>query len=355
MASEYITEFGGMRNKHFSRNIFYAEDKDFSQNKENFIRSCKNTDVYQCAYSYENQNLDTCKIVGDPYLDFDAEDIMRGWNKLINEVKYVLNYLETALGTPVEELRTYFSGNKGFHIIVPAKIIGLEPCKDLNTKFKNFATGMAFIRNGKNVDKTVKDLLDLRIYDRRRLFRIPNSINSKSGRYKVPVTIEQIYDFSYSQMIDWATSPREEVFAPPRFRAIAAEGFQEIIETGKDFESLKNGCVRNRKKKRNLPPNKTLELLPCAQKLLESSVSKGSRNNSCFALTSSLFQAGYEINHVYEIIDAWNDNNEEPLSDQELATTINSAAMSYEKDMYVGCGMYRDLDLCVNTCKLLQN
>nr|DAK26552.1 MAG TPA: Primase 1 (PriCT 1) [Caudoviricetes sp.] len=352
----YWTEFGGILNKHFTRNIFYSKDNNFVQNKENFIRSCRNRDVYQCAYNYEDQNIETCRIIGDPYLDFDAEDISRDWDRLVSEVKYVLNYLETALGTPVEEFRTYFSGNKGFHIIIPALTVGLKPARDLNTQFKYFATGMAFIRNGKNIPKTIQDLLDLRIYDRRRLFRVPNTVNSKSGRYKVPVTIDQIYSYSYSEMIQWAKEKREENFAAPRFRAIAAEGFSQIIQTGKEFEILREGRQSRKEcKKRKLSAGKILELLPCAQRLLESSIPKGSRNSSCFALSSSLFQAGYKMDNVYQIIEEWNNNNEEPLSDKEIATTINSASLSYEKDMYVGCGAYRELDLCVDTCKLLQN
>lgn len=352
----FITEFGALSDKGFFRNIFYLKDKDFARNKEAFILRRNNTDVYQCAYSYEDENIDTCNIAGDLYLDFDAEDIKTDWSKLVNEVKYVLNYLEIALGTPAEEFRTYFSGNKGFHIIVPAEIIGLKPTKDLNLRFKHFAEGMAFIRNGKNITKTIHDLLDLRIYDRRRLFRIPNSINSKSGRYKVPVTIDQLYSFSCKEIIDWAGKPREETFATPHFRSVAVEGFREIIETGQDFESLRDGCVRKRtRKRRDNSTEKILELLPCAQKLLESNVPKGSRNSSCFALSSSLFQAGYKIDNVYQIIEEWNNRNEEPLSDKEIATTVNSASSGYKKDMYVGCGVYRELDFCVDTCKLLQN
>lgn len=350
--NEWIAEFGGIRNGYFARNHFVS--RDFEKNKSDFIKSCGNIDVYQSAYYYANKDIDSCEIIGSPYLDFDGDiETLDGWKKLTGEIKYVINYLEMELTISADELRIYFSGSKGFHIVIPEKLVGLKPAKNLNISFSYFAKGMAFIRTGKKIQVALKDLLDFRIYDRRRLFRIPNSINSKLGLYKVPVTIDQIYSFSLEQMLEWASKPREVSYPPIRFRSTVLEGFNKIVEVGKDFEALKEGKVR--KKKRKVLDGEVRDLLPCAQNLLEKGVEKGRRNNSCFALSSSLLQTGHSLEEVYDMLSDWNDKNEESLSEKELTVTINSAVTSFEKGMTVGCGMYRDLDLCLNNCRLLQN
>lgn len=352
---EWIAEFGGKKtNGFFHRNIYVKLGDNFEAVKNKFINSYNNTDIYQCAYVYENDEYNTCNIIGDPYLDFDVDDIESNYSKLVKEVKYVINYLETSLGLPPDELNIFFSGHKGFHVIIPGEAIGLIPSTTINQDFKYFALGMAYVRSGKILNSVRQDLLDLKIYDRKRLFRLPNSINSKSGLYKVPVTIEQLYDFSYEDIKEWASSPREIKTSPAHFRAVARDGYLHIIELGKDYEALKDGKKRSKRPPRKqLANGERLDLLPCAMYLLEHGTNKGTRNHSCFALASSLFQAGYNIDEVFEGIDEWNQKNEELLAPNEIATTITSAFNSYNNGMVVGCGKYKDLDLCQDNCNLM--
>lgn len=355
----WLSEFGGVQESgFFTRKHYILHNENFEKNKAAFVRSCNNTDIYECIYHYKDKNVDECEIIGDPYLDFDIDDIdnEEEWKKLVTEIKYVINYIETAMGIAPEELRIYFSGSKGFHVIIPHDIIGLVPSKDLNEQFRFFAMGIAYIYNGKTIKAAVKDPIDTGIYDRRRLFRLPNSINSKSGRYKVPVSIDQLYDLSREEILKWALEPHEETpQQQTRKRSIAAEGYEKIVMAGQELDARKNGKRRCRShhKKMKLQEGERIELLPCTMRLLESGAQKGNRNHSCFALASSLFQAGYKIEEVYEAIEEWNDKCDVPLSDREMHVTVNSACSSYEHGMVVGCGKYRDLDLCDPECKIL--
>ena len=358
MPKGWYSEMGGVQNGYFRRKNYILHNENFERNKQEYVSRCGNKDVYECAYQYETQDFDTCRLIGSPYLDFDIDDIndKRAWDNLVHELKYVVNYIETALGIPAEELELYFSGSKGFHLVIPHECIGLEPDDRLNEIFRYFAMGIAFARNGKNVRATKKDPIDLKIYDRKRLFRLPNSINTKSGRYKVPITIGQLYSFSQEEMLEWASEPREVESRPPQHRSAAEEGFEKVVNLGVDFEEARDGKRRKaRRAKLKLKDGEKLDLFPCAKKLLGLGACKGARNNSCFALASSLFQAGYSIDEVYDIIDEWNDKCEVPLTNREFATTIQSSLRNFEAGVVVGCGKYRDLDLCVEDCKLLSD
>lgn len=355
----WIAELGGKKGSFFTRKHYLVCDASFYDKREAFIGECDHQDVYQCAYLYESKDIDSCRLISDPYLDFDAEDISseKGWKQLVSEVKYVINYIETEMGISAEMLRIYFSGSKGFHVLIPHEAVGFEPYERLNEEFRLFALGIAWIHAGRSRARMKKEFVDTKIYDRKRLFRIVNTINAKSGLYKVPITVDQLYNFSYEDMKVWASQPREEgVYEPPGYSLKAAQGYTDIVEAGQEYEALRNGRRLNyQKKKIQLEEGERLKLLPCAQKLLEEGAVKGVRNHSCFALSSSLFQAGYTLEEVYELIAEWNERNEEQLAEAELDTTIASACSSYDSGMTVGCGKYRDLDLCVSTCKLLED
>ena len=353
---------GGKGEGFFRRNI-YVDTLNLASEIEKFRNENNNVDIYLCAYRYENQdNIEKGKLWGAPYLDFDCEDIEDNYDSLKYQVKYVINYIESSMGIPAEELNIYFSGHKGFHITIPGMGTGIEEgAADLNQYYKYFAEGLNYILCGKN-----KSYLDTGIYDRRRLFRIVNSINSKSGRYKVPVTVDQIYDYGYKEIIEWSKAPHEDKNAARihHLRASSLEGFENIISYGMRYEDERNGVSKSIRRRRRLSifrkregeEEKKQEILPCTFKLLEEGAEIGTRNNSAFTLASSLFQAGYNYEETEEIIEEWNETkNAAPISSRELSQAINSAKNSYDRGMEVGCGRYRDMGLCVEQCKLLSS
>lgn len=345
-------ELGGVVNGYFSRkNYLFVGEKDYDELKQEFVDLCHNRDVYQCAYAYKNDDYDHCEMIADPYLDFDTEDIEdpAEWEELTREVKYVLNYIESSMGIPPEELRVYFSGSKGFHVIIPHELIGLAPSTVLNQSLRYFALGLSYVLNGRKVRK---NCIDTGIYDRKRLIRIPGTINSKSGLYKIPVSIDQLYNFCYNDVREAARAPREDPAASLTYRSVAREGFLEIVELGKRYEAESTG--RKYRRRINKEARTDKKLLPCAEKLLKEGAERGSRNHSCYALASSLLQAGYEKEEMEEVIVKWNDDLEEPLPGSEVEATIKSAEKNFDNGMMVGCGKYRELDLCVTTCSLIE-
>lgn len=90
---------------------------------------------------------------------------------------------ESRWNLPLEALRIYWSGMKGISIEVPAELFeGFEPSISIAEDLKALAKAMA----------PDAKTLDLSIYEKLRLWRVPNTKHSDSGLYKVPLTIQEL-------------------------------------------------------------------------------------------------------------------------------------------------------------------
>ena len=110
-----IVEYGGIRNNTFCRNIFGE------QNDLNIINSF-DKDTYCTIYKYENNNIDSCKFVAPFYLDLDIDNIEENYNKLIRDLKILVHKLISEFHITQEDIQIYFSGSKGFHLIISEDI-----------------------------------------------------------------------------------------------------------------------------------------------------------------------------------------------------------------------------------------
>lgn len=102
-------------------------------------------------------------------------------------------------GIPPTDLLVFFSGRRGFHVLVPASRFDAHPSK-----------GFAAIAG--RVCKTIADdvgvILDHHMYWRLQPMRSPNSRHAESGRFKVRLTVEELTTLPISEMIAIAEQPR---------------------------------------------------------------------------------------------------------------------------------------------------
>lgn len=343
---DYIIELGGkIIRGHFSRNYFIKNDESFENKKSKYINECDYKDVFQCLYEYETNDYDTCKIISDVYFDFDAPKLdEEHYNRTAFEVRLAYNYLTLYVGVPKEYIRLYFTGNKGFHIVIPYQIFNISPSITLNEDIKAF---ILYLKEECNLTQ-----IDRSIYDRKRLFRIPNTINTKSNLYKVPITIEQVYAFKLKNIITYASTPQYISYTEkePEVVPKAAQFYQSVLTRTIHKKPLHIGPIM-------VPQNGEVRpLLPCAERLIEEGVEKGARNNALVILSSSLIQSGISPEEAYEIITEWNESKvNPPLDDRELQTTFNSAYAMLKQGKGYGCAAYKEIDMCVGeSCRLLQ-
>ena len=327
-----IVEYGGVQNNTFRRNIFGE------QNDENIINSFE-SDTYCTIYKYDNENIDSCNFIAPLYLDLDIDNIEEDYNKLIRDLKILIHKLVTEFHVEQNDIQIYFSGSKGFHLIISENIFGFEPGRTLNKDLKKVAVYLKAY--------TLTKCIDTKIYDYKRLFRINNTINSKTGLYKVRVLYNDLINMSYDELIEYASKPKDIESDDYLYNDKASESFINLIEklNKRDREKINIQVAKEYIRKK--------ELLPCVKYILQNGSPNGQRNNSTIALANSLFQVGYNQDEVIEIITTWNETkNEEPLPDREIRATIKSAYNNSKQNIYYGCSSFRELDVCVKGCPI---
>lgn len=341
----FIGEFGGkLPNGFFRRNQFHECGEDFDKAFNAFRKENQNKDIYICAYKYKQDmdnvaDIKTAPLMSDVYFDFDIDnmDSSKAYGNLKASVLCMIGYLYKSIGIKHNQMRIYFSGSKGFHVVIPAEIFALEPDVDLNLKIEKFVEFCMEASGAKYID--------LGIYDRRRLFRVPGTINSKSGLYKVPVTTTQIAMFSHDDMINWASEQRDN----PDEWAEPIKNIKAIVEWEK-IQAYEKPKVTEGAFKRD--PNKQYPLLPCAQAILESGVQTGQRNVAGVALASSLFQSNsLNKDEVLALMHDWNESNDPPMNPVEVNAIVRSAEAMNEKGMLYGCSSFRRIGFCVDSCR----
>jgi hypothetical protein len=147
--------------------------------------------------------------VWDPSLPFDFDDRHDPAHAL-DWMRQFLDRLERE-DVPLDALRIYFSGAKGFHVEIPHTLFGgFEPSDQLHVWERAAALELM---NGIPFDSAV--------YDKLRLWRLPNTLNAKGQRYKVQLSLKEVRGLGMAEILALAESPRPRLpaAAPEEWRA----------------------------------------------------------------------------------------------------------------------------------------
>ena len=337
--STYYTEFGGAKGHIFRRNYFYPCDKDLPQRTKQFRQEYQNTDCFQCLYRYSTME-EGALLYAPFYLDLDADITTdSNYHKIRPYIFRAYLFFKDVLKLEPEEIGLYFSGSKGFHITIDPRVLGIIPSTDLNAVYKAWALHLTAAYQ--------IPVIDLKIYDKRRLFRMPNTINSKTGLYKVPLRLEQLVQFSYEELLNYAKMPK---LMRPGKTSINKRAALLFYERSKKY---KNPITKPRQEPAYEIPQDKQELLPCIKTILEEGAILGARNNTLIILASGLFQAGYKQNEVEAMVLQWNQIVDPPLKETELYATIHSAYTMLQNGRRYGCSSIKEMGLCSsNECRI---
>ena len=144
-------------------------------------------------HSYYQEHGKCGGYVGESYSPFLPIDI----DKIETDPADIIKQL---YDLDVEDFNFYFSGSKGYHIEIPSSLLGVEPCNNLPERYK-------YVANKLNIEA------DITLYKRNQLYRLPNTLNSKSQLYKIQLNPDDILDGMTLQDIQkLAREPQEESF-----------------------------------------------------------------------------------------------------------------------------------------------
>ena len=194
-------------------------------------------------------------------------------------------------------LRIYFSGEKGFHIYIPSILFGIQPNSQLQKYFKKLGMQLA-------KDFFSQEYVDLSIYYRNSLLRLPNSCHQNSGLYKIPLTFNELCTMSIEEIREMASEPRSN------FEFWALSEFSPHPELQGLWRDIVSSKVNSHEKK--------------IDNLLKKGVSKGKRHNTAFIISRGLKNDFSNDHEIEQELFTWNRRNNPPIEDHQIQSIVKS-------------------------------
>ncbi len=239
-------------------------------------------------------------------IDIDSEDL----SEAHKNAKHLLNVLLNNYEVDLDQIRIYFSGAKGFHILLPAEMFGLQPDYYIPQAFKLVA---AELSEGVEVD--------LAIYDRVRLLRYSNTVHSKTGLYKIPLTAAEVLHKTISEIKTMAENARtvevEKGTGENEYLAELLRGALAKVKKTKEKKKDVGGNIR--------PPKNAKR---CYYEILKG-VDQGGRDNAGLRLAVHLLKE-YPSDIVLPMLRAWNKRNVPPMEDERVDKLMRQAQGGYD-------------------------
>lgn len=275
------------------------------------------------------------------------------------EAKKVVDFFMKELDVQEQDIKVYFSGSKGFHIIIDEKALGVAPRNDLQKVYKHIAGYIKYRlgdevteqnENGKPVTVThpLKSV-DLVVYTVKRMLRLPYSRHQKTGLYKIEISVNELGVLSLDEIKARAkvgnrplkTEEEKTTRKRPKVGAFYADKVKEYEDAAatanQRYDKEEFTFVKDK------PP-------VCVQDILEHGWKKdGDRNNATVQLACYFKAASYTKEEVTKLLEDWVVKHTSADSKysvrQRIANTrsVVEAVYSNENSYKFGCAFIRSL------------
>jgi KaiC/GvpD/RAD55 family RecA-like ATPase len=202
----------------------------------------------------------------------------------------LIDYFRREYDLPPSDLLIYFSGSKGFHIAFTKAIYGeIEPTRDMGAAIRRAVVSIC--PGDFNIDTS--------IYENHRIIRTDNSINAKTGLYKIRLTASELSLMSIGQIKELAVCPREIPYVKPQRNELISRAVQAAFIKSEDNAPVDDGFFI---------------------------MADVHRNEKLYKMGCVLFKASdLHEKSIYEILKSINASGSVPLDDKELRTIVKSA------------------------------
>jgi len=226
----------------------------------------------------------------------------------------------------VNALQIYFSGAKGFHLMLDSRSFGrMAPARNWPMVFDALRRHIA-----QQLPERLREVVDLSIKDRMRLWRLPNTVHEKSQLYKIIITPAELVALNTEEIRQLAKKPRALRLTDPT----GLLSWMEVKENRaagallrRIRHQLKNLTGKPFDYKFSRPADLSHIEFPCAgaQAIWQRHIEPGQRNNCAIRLASELRLLGLGAEECARKLLQWNDKNRIELSGDELASVVHSA------------------------------
>lgn len=257
-------------------------------------------------------------------LDIDAHPPVAALEDALDLARRTHRLLVDDWQVPDTALHVYFSGSKGFHLLIDTRACGrVSPARDLHRAFSRLRLDIL-----RELPAAARPLFDLAIGDKVRLLRLPNTRHAGSGLYKVPLETEELLEKTPDEIRLLARVPRPLSRANaagllPTSHVAPAPALVELFQRGRRALRRERGAHPYRLGTAPAHPEEAL----CAarREMWQSGVAPGNRNNVAIRLASAFRLAGYRRQQTQELLLSWNQRQRIALPERELRSVVQSA------------------------------
>jgi hypothetical protein len=167
---------------------------------------------------------------GPLYWEFDAADPVQA----LNDLRRCVHILQVDYDCWPEALHVWHSGGRGFHITIPAMVIGADAGHPLLPRIYGAMIQELF-------PPQVAPTLDRGVYNmgKGRMWRLPNRRRLDTGRYKVALAMREVLHRTPAELESWTRRPRAGVFWPPEDDLSPCPGLVQLYQDTVAVERLR--------------------------------------------------------------------------------------------------------------------
>lgn len=245
----------------------------------------------------------------------------------------------------VDDIAVFYSGSKGFHVMIPFGYFPLTANVHLPNQLKDLA---------KHLKETFKTL-DTSIYNYNRKFRVPFTKHEKTGRYKTYFPVEYIKTLSLDAIISGSETPGVFDFVN-ELNPYAERNALDIFITAIESVKRKSYEVEKERAGTIVKPSKfeAFDGKKCIAKLLESRCDDVGRNNACMRIVNDFYRTGKTKAKCEETVYKWAEGCGLPRSEvsaiianiYERGANYNFGCQDEIKSLYCSakCDIWKKLD-----------
>lgn len=231
-------------------------------------------------------------------IDIDSDDLQQAQDSLVILCQNLQDY-----DVDLNCCRFYFSGQKGFHVMIPSGIFGAKPQHDIHKRFRKVAVELS---KGINIDTA--------IYDKTRIFRLANTIHGKTGLHKIELYPFEASSINIEEIRKWAKEPRGRL----------------DIETDYDASDKLTELYQEDLIKPKTNSNKSNAKTKICMETLMRGRDEGDRDDVGVRVVSHLRQSGLTMKMIWVALEEWNESNNPPLNNDELERIYQQGMGAYE-------------------------
>lgn len=266
--------------------------------------------VYRSVYVYDEKAIEYVEKNGTLRSYFGVRDIDKvviDVDKLaedsddftLDKARSVLLDLEE-YGLDEDHIQPFFSGT-GYHLLLNASVFGFEKGEDLPFIVKQTILGMF-------------DSIDPSIYMRSGIYRLPHTINYKTGLYKIPLSVREFLNLKSNEIHRLAKTQRLD------FEYHGLSGNKELAH------KIVTEIPAVPSMRKIAEPDK---IATCIHRIYKKGPTEGTRHNEILRLVSHFRRHGIPSDGTKSAILAWNNGSLDKMAVLEKVENVYNSGYRY--------------------------